>query len=529
MSPLFILIIGVAVVVVLMIVFRLNAFLALVCAALVVSLLAPGNLADKGERVALAMGDTVGKIGLVIAMAAIIGVSMMRSGAAEKIVMVFCRLFGEKRFPLALGASGFTLSIPVFYETVFFLLVPMAQSFYRKTRKKYILCLMAVCAGAMITHTMVPPTPGPLAIAENLHIDVGQLLLIGLFAGALIFPFAIAGAYLIEWYMPNPKLHLPAVEAEPDHLTAGKQLALEQREKQLPGLGWAMLPIVLPVVLIATCSFVNMAYKPGVPMDEQVAYLNTFDPDRVIAVKGEKKQISITVKSPDTVESRDFTVLVKPDNLINPKAKEPLAPPAWVNIIRIVGSKEIAMMLAAALAFLVYYRQKTAPMAVLRKDIESALLESGLIILIIAAGGTFGAMLEKAGIGGTISGVFQKGTGYEGVFVLIAAFCVASLMKLALGSSTTAMITASSIFGTMGLTSDSLGFNIAYLGLMISAGSLVTSWMNDAGFWVTSRMGGLNEKDTLKSVTVLHIIVGCSGFVVVLILSQLMPLTSLGR
>ncbi|MCL2347614.1 MAG: GntP family permease [Planctomycetaceae bacterium] len=517
-SPLVILAIGVTVVLVMIIVFRMNAFLALVCAALVVSLLAPGG--DKGERVALALGNAVGKVGLIIAMAAIIGVCMLRSGAAEKIVMVFCRVFGEKRFPLALGASGFTLSIPVFYETVFFLLVPMVHSFYRRTRKNYMLCLMAICAGAMITHTMVPPAPGPLAVAANLGIEVGYLLLIGLFVGALTFPVAIAGAYLINWYMPNPKLQLPASEAETDsdHLTAGEQLTPEQREKQLPSLGWALLPILSPVILIATCSFANMVYKPNVPLEEQAAAINAIGGGGVTAdVIKEKKQIKVSVKSPE------FAVIIKPDNMANPKAVEPPTPPVWVRIIRIAGDKEIAMMLAAALSMLVYYRQKTASMKALYKDIELALLDSGLIILIIAAGGAFGAMLEKAGIGDTVKEWFQNEAGVAGLSVLIAAFCLASVFKLALGSSTTAMLTASSIIGAMGLTTQTLGFNIAYLALAISAGSLVTSWMNDAGFWLTSRMGGLNEIDTLKSVTVLHIIVGCSGFVVILVLSQLLP------
>ena len=473
MSPLLILLIGVAVVVVMVLVLRANAFLALICAALVVSLLAEGDWATKGERVAAALGDAVGKIGIVIAMAAIIGVCMMRSGAAEKIVMVFCRILGEKRFPVALCGSGFVLSIPVFYDTVFFLLIPLARSFYRRVRKKYILCLMAICAGAMITHTMVPPTPGPLAIASNLGIEIGQMMLVGLLVGVLIFPFGLAGAYLIDWYMPNPKIHLPAGETASDLDTpsADEHQQFEQREMQLPTLGWAMLPVVLPILLIAFGSYVNMAFQ-GV------------DPDEM---------------------------------------------PVMAMFARIVGGKEIAMMLAAAMAMFVFFRQKIATADEMRKDIETALLDAGLIILITAAGGAFGAMLQLAGIGDTIKMMFQSGSGVAGVSVLMAAFCVASVLKLSLGSSTTAMLTASSIIGAMGLTSETLGFNLAYLGLTISCGSLITSWMNDSGFWLTSRMAGLSETDTLKSVTVLHIIVGCSGFVIILILSQLLPLTHFGK
>lgn len=466
MSPLLILFIGIAVVVVMVLVLRANAFLALICAALVVSLLASGDWAVKGERVAVALGDAVGKIGVVIAMAAIIGVCMMRSGAAEKIVISFCRLLGEKRFPVALGGSGFVLSVPVFYDTVFFLLIPLARSFYRRVGRNYILCLMAICAGAMITHTMVPPTPGPLAIAANLGIEVGQMMMLGLLVGVFLFPVGIGAAYFIDWYMPNPEIHLPA----------GEQVAEEHEppaadEKLLPSLAWALVPVLLPILLIAAGSYVNMAYKP---------------------VEG-------------------------------------VALPAWVTCVKVVGGKEIAMMLAAALAMFVYWRQKVAAAGEMRKDIESALLDAGLIILITAAGGAFGAMLQLAGIGGAIESMFHSETGVVGVSVLVAAFCVASVLKLSLGSSTTAMLTASSIIGAMGLTTEALGFNLAYLGLTISCGSLVTSWMNDSGFWLTSRMAGLSETDTLKSVSVLHAIVGCGGFAIILVLSQVLPLMSLGK
>ncbi|MCL2623245.1 MAG: SLC13 family permease, partial [Planctomycetaceae bacterium] len=447
MNPLIILLIGVAVVVVMVLVLRVNAFLALICAALAVSLLAPGDLSFKGERVALALGESVGKIGLVICMAAIIGVCMMRSGAAEKIVISFCRMLGEKRFPLALGASGFVLSIPVFYDTVFFLLVPMARSFYKRIRKNYMLCLMAICAGAMITHTMVPPTPGPLAIAANLGIEAGHLLLIGLFVGALIFPIGIAAAYVINWYLPNPEIHFPAGEAESDALTEEEQITLEQREKQLPSLGWAMLPVLLPIVLIASCSFIQMAFKTHVPMEEQALMINALDGVTARVTK-DKQRLEITV------ESSEFTTMIKPDNMRNPKAVTPPPLPQWAKIAAILGSKEIAMMLAAALAILVYYRQKVASSEEMRKGIESALLDAGIIILITAAGGAFGSMLQVAGIGGTVEAMFQNESGVSGVSVLIAAFCLASVFKLSLGSSTTAMLTASSIIGAMGLTTE---------------------------------------------------------------------------
>ena len=139
--PLIILLVGVVAVIGMIIVLRLNAFIALIAAALLVSLLSalmgvgpPGGLAETVSRVAEAFGTTCGKIGIVIALAAVIGKCLMDSGAADRIVRSFLQVLGEKRASVALMGSGFVLSIPVFFDTVFYLLVPLARSLFRRTK-----------------------------------------------------------------------------------------------------------------------------------------------------------------------------------------------------------------------------------------------------------------------------------------------------------------------------------------------------------------------------------------------------------
>jgi GntP family gluconate:H+ symporter len=117
MPPLLILGIGVAIVIGMIVVLRINAFIALISAALVVSMFAPGPLAEKVKRAADAFGNTAGGIGIVIAMAVVIGKCMMDSGAADRIVRAFLSLLGEKRSATALMASGYVLSVPVFFDT----------------------------------------------------------------------------------------------------------------------------------------------------------------------------------------------------------------------------------------------------------------------------------------------------------------------------------------------------------------------------------------------------------------------------
>ncbi|MCF7975274.1 MAG: GntP family permease [Phycisphaerae bacterium] len=246
-SPLIILAIGVATVLFLIIVLRINAFLAMITAAIVVSLLAPGPFAEKIARVAEAFGTTCGKIGIVIAMAAIIGRCLIDSGAADRIVRLFVNVLGEKRCPTSLMASGFVLSIPVFFDTVFYLLLPLARSMHRRTGKSYLLLILAMGAGASITHSLVPPTPGPLLIAELLNIDLGIMIRIGCLVA--ICTAVVILAFIKVWsrHLDIPMRPLEGMQNEPEPLA----------DDQLPGLLASALPILLPILMISSHTVVS--------------------------------------------------------------------------------------------------------------------------------------------------------------------------------------------------------------------------------------------------------------------------------
>ena len=247
LDPLVILLIGIVTVIGMIIVFRVNAFIALITAAMLVSLLATGELGDKIARVAVAFGQVAGSIGIVIALAAVIGKCLMDSGAADKIVRSFLRVLGEKRASTALLGSGFVLSIPVFFDTVFYLLVPLARSLWRRTNKNYVLYVCAIGAGGAITHTLVPPTPGPLVMAETLKIDVGMMIMIGTLIG---LPMAVVGLAVSR--VMNRVMDVPmrpySGEPEPEPLA----------DDQLPALWISLAPVLLPVIMISANTVASM-------------------------------------------------------------------------------------------------------------------------------------------------------------------------------------------------------------------------------------------------------------------------------
>ncbi len=261
---LLILAVGVAVVLGGILLLRLHAFLALIFAALLVATMTTpemlGNYATQkdltaaeldslqkqtiGGRVATEFGNTAAKIGILIAMASIIGKCLLDSGAADRIVRSAMRLFGERLAPLAFVCSGFLLAIPVFFDTVFYLMIPLGKAARLRSGKNYLLYVLTIVAGGTMAHSLVPPTPGPLFVAEELGVDIGRMMI----AGCCVGFFTAAYGYLHALVM-NRFCELPLRESA-DFSLADAERAAQVDESELPPLFFSLLPIVLPVILI---------------------------------------------------------------------------------------------------------------------------------------------------------------------------------------------------------------------------------------------------------------------------------------
>ena len=449
-SPLIILAIAIAVVFILILRLRINAFIALVTAATTVGLLSPNvPLADVMPSVAQEFGGVCASIAIVIGLAALIGQCLMESGAADKIVRVFVRALGEKRASLSLLTSGYVLSVPVFFDTVFYLLVPLARAMRVRMGKNYLLFLMAISAGGAVTHSMVPPTPGPLAMAATLKIDLGVMILVG---AVIAIPMSLGG--WLFGVLRDRQIDIPLRETQGLTLEELEDLARRQ-EARLPSFFMAMLPIVLPVVLIASNTLTG-----------------------ALGIEG---------------SLRDVTAFL--------------------------GNPNLALLASAAVALGLLARHKGYTLAQLAAPVEAALASGGLIILITAAGGSFGKMLVRADVGKVIGEASQE----FGVPILLLSFLLGTLLKVAQGSGTVAMITVSAIMAPLVLDTPP-GFHVVYVACAIGSGSLVGSWMNDSGFWVYKQMSGLTETEALRTWTPLLAVMGVIGYVVTQIAALVMPL-----
>ena len=454
LDPLVILGLGVFSIIFLIAALRLNAFIALILSAILVSLLTPGVFSEKISRVATAFGTTAGGIGIVIALAVVIGKCMMDSGAADRIVRGFLSLLGEKRCSWALMSSGFVLSIPVFFDTVFYLLVPLARSTCRRTGGNYLKYATAIVAGGVITHSLVPPTPGPLVMADQFHIDLGVMILVGSLIG---IPCALVGLAYSVWIDRRMNIAMRPLgggmeEAEPleDHL--------------LPGLAISLLPIFLPVLLVSANTIVSaVAERPTA----------TAWPRQIAQVTG------------------------------------------------VIGNVNFAMLLSAIVAMWMLKSKRRLTNTQLGKVVEASLMSGGMIILITAAGGAFGAMLKEAQIGDRIQALLTGGGARQagGIMFLLLGALIACIIKIAQGSGTVAMITASAMVAAMIPSAESLGFPPVLLATAIGGASMMGSWMNDSGFWIFVKMSGLTEAEGLKCWTPLLALVGFTSVVISFILA----------
>lgn len=192
------------------------------------------------ERISKGLGNTCEKIGIMILLASIIGSCLIASGAAKKIVVWLSDLMGQSRVTFALVLSGFILGIPVFFDTVFLLLLPVAISYAKSTGKNYLLVIMSVVVGATMAHSLVPPTPGPLQVANALKIDIATAMLMGVVVGGATSTMGWISSRWLDHYWPIVPAELPNT-AHDGNTNSPPTISL----------ALALSPIVLPMVLLA--------------------------------------------------------------------------------------------------------------------------------------------------------------------------------------------------------------------------------------------------------------------------------------
>lgn len=228
--------------------FKLHPFFALICAALIVGLSSGMNAKAVLDAVAQGFGGTLKSIGIVIAFGTIIGYILEKTGGASQMAKTMIKLVGEKKSPLAMSLTGLIVSMPVFCDSGFIILSPLNRALSARTGRSLAVLAVALATGLYATHVFVPPTPGPLAAAANVGADIGLVLIFG-----LIVSIPAAGAGLL-WATRYARKFNISIDPEKDDK--------ETFEQPTPGTTKSLLPILVPIILIALRSVADYPTTP---------------------------------------------------------------------------------------------------------------------------------------------------------------------------------------------------------------------------------------------------------------------------
>lgn len=475
MNPVLALFIGIVVMMVLIIFTRLHAFPSLIITAILIALLSMpfGETETAAQCISVVtngFGKTMTSIGIVIGFGCIMGIFLEKSGAAKRMALTILKLVGVKNCDVVLGLTGFVVSIPVFCDSGFVILSSLAKEFSRLTKKSMVGLGGILGMGLYITHFLVPPTPGPLAVVgtfnENgLNIDLGLYILCGI---AFSVPLFIFSVFLFRFFGKKyPNLIVP-YEIDRSKYT----------EKQL---------VVLDRIEAKT--------KAG----EQ---LQNSDFAELLSAE----------ELPSGFLS--FATLLVPIFLIFANTLvgqiPSLAGTTLASVVSFLGQPVMALFISLCIgAFLLCrtFDRKTAVAMM-----QEACRDAGPIVFITAAGGALGAVVNATGAAQSMAEWIVK-LGIPGILVPII---IGVIMRFPQGSGTTAMITGSAIIAPMVA---SLGINPYIAALALCLTTMCPSYLNDSYFHVVTSFSGMDIKTSLKTWSVGSVLIPVFGSIILIICS----------
>ena len=234
--------IGVSILIILILKFKIQPFLGLLISSILVGVLAGVAPLEIMNTVKEGMGSTLGFVAVVVGLGAMFGAILEHSGGAEALAQYLLKSFGEKNASWALMITGFFIAIPVFFDVAFIILIPLVYSLQRKTKKSMLLYAIPLLAGLAITHTFIPPTPGPVAVADILNADLGWVILVGFIVG---IPTAIVSGPIFGKFI-----------ASKIFIAAPKKID-EKVVDNFPSISLILSIIATPILLIVLNTLLN--------------------------------------------------------------------------------------------------------------------------------------------------------------------------------------------------------------------------------------------------------------------------------
>ena len=239
-------IIGIAVLLFLILKLKIHAFISLLIASIVVGVIAGMEPLQIMDSIKEGMASTLGFVATVIGLGAMFGAILEHSGGAKVITTFLLNKLGIKRSSSAMALAGFIIAIPVFFDVAFILLIPLIYSLQKQTKKSLLLFALPLLAGLAVTHAFIPPTPGPIAVADIIGAKLGWVILVGAIVG---FPTAIIGGIFYGKFIGN-KIFIE-VPFENENETK------PQTDYKHPIISSVLIIIAVPIILILLDTFAS--------------------------------------------------------------------------------------------------------------------------------------------------------------------------------------------------------------------------------------------------------------------------------
>jgi Gnt-I system low-affinity gluconate transporter len=240
---------GISILLILILVLRIPAFISLLIASIFSGLLAGMNGKEVIDTIQEGMGSTLGFVATVVGLGAMFGAILERSGGAKAIARYMLKKMGVEKAPLSMVITGFIVAIPVFFDVAFIILAPILFALQKRTGKSLLLYAIPLLSGLAITHAFIPPTPGPVAVADIIGADLGWVILMGILAG---IPTAwISGLFYGKYISGKIFVPLPEIAQEEETETT-----------TLPSAMSIIMIIGIPILLILLSTFVKSGIIP---------------------------------------------------------------------------------------------------------------------------------------------------------------------------------------------------------------------------------------------------------------------------
>ena len=442
---------------------RLHPLIALLVVSLAVGIAAGMDIDSIAGATVTGAGRTLGAVGIVIALGAMLGKILADSGVTEAIADSILRRSSDKELPWAMALAAFVVGIPMFFEVGLVVLLPLIFSVARKLESKgtikgspYVLIGVPVIAGLASLHGMVPPHPGPLTAIATLKTSVGPTMVYGFIAA---IPAVILAGPMYARFI-SPRMSVRPDPALLDQFTASNRptssTAATSTTTSTP-IGIGILAVLMPAILMLA----NTLGETLLPKNSWGAKVTAFLGDPLIAM--------------------------------------------------------LAGVLFASVT-LVYLRGGSTEK--LRDALGASLKPIAGILLIIAGGGAFQQILVKAKVGDAIVHLTQ----HFSLPPLLLGWLIAMLLSVSTGSATVGIVGAAGLLAPLAIADPSL--NLPLLALAIGSGSLFFNYANHAGFWLVKESFGMTMGEATKTISVVQSIVALVGLGMVLLMNLFPALPS---